>query len=70
MLPVSGELDDPKSVMPMTVRCVFIYGPDKKLKLSLTYPATCGRNFHEILRVLESCQITLDKKMATPANWK
>jgi len=62
------ELD--KSGMPLTARCVFIIGPDKKLKLSLLYPATTGRNFDEILRVVDSLQLTAHKKVATPANWK
>ncbi len=54
MLPITGELDDPKSGMPMTVRTVFLFGPGKKLKMTLTYPASCGRNFNEILRVIDS----------------
>jgi alkyl hydroperoxide reductase subunit AhpC len=53
-----------------TVRSVFIIGPDKKIKLMLTYPMTTGRNFDEILRVLDSMQLTLKHKVATPANWK
>ncbi|XP_002127186.2 peroxiredoxin-6-like [Ciona intestinalis] len=56
--------------MPLTARCVFIIGPDKKLKLSLLYPATTGRNFNEIIRVIDSLQLTATKKVATPANWK
>lgn len=52
-----------------TVRSVFIIGPDKKIKLSLTYPMTTGRNFNEILRALDSIQLTADHKVATPANW-
>ncbi len=54
----------------MCVRQVFIIGPDKKLKLSLLYPATTGRNFDEILRVVDSLQITAEKQVATPADWK
>ncbi len=54
----------------MTVRSVFIIGPDKKLKLSLTYPPSTGRNFDEIVRVLDSLQLTANKGLATPANWK
>jgi len=53
-----------------TVRKLFIVGPDKKVKLSLTYPMTTGRNFHEVLRVLDSIQLTANHKVATPANWK
>jgi alkyl hydroperoxide reductase subunit AhpC len=53
-----------------TVRSVFIIGPDKKIKLMLTYPMTTGRNFDEILRVLDSMQMTAKHKVATPANWK
>jgi alkyl hydroperoxide reductase subunit AhpC len=53
-----------------TVRSVFIIGPDKKIKLMLTYPMTTGRNFDEILRVLDSMQLTQTHKVATPVNWK
>ncbi len=53
-----------------TVRSVFLIGPDKKIKLSLTYPMSTGRNFDEILRVLDSCQLTAKHKVATPVNWK
>ena len=53
-----------------TVRSVFVIGPDKKIKLMLTYPMTTGRNFDEILRVLESMQLTAQHKVATPVNWK
>ena len=52
-----------------TVRKLFIIGPDKKVKLTLTYPMTTGRNFHEVLRVLDSIQLTANHKVATPANW-
>ncbi len=53
-----------------TARSVFIIGPDKKIKAMLTYPMSTGRNFDEILRLLDSCQLTASQKVATPANWK
>ena len=53
-----------------TARSVFIIGPDKRIKLSLTYPMTTGRNFPELLRVLDSCQLTAKEQVATPANWQ
>src|SRR6185503_16985524 len=53
-----------------TVRSVFVIGPDKKIKLMLTYPMTTGRNFDEILRVLDSMQLTAKHQVATPAQWK
>ena len=53
-----------------TVRTVFLVGPDKKIKLMLTYPMTTGRNFDEILRVIDSLQLTAKNKVATPVNWK
>jgi alkyl hydroperoxide reductase subunit AhpC len=52
-----------------TARSVFIIGPDKKIKATLTYPMTTGRNFAEILRLLDSCQLTANQQVATPANW-
>jgi len=60
----------PAATDTMTVRSVFIIGPDKKVKLSLTYPASTGRNFDEILRVIDSLQLTAKYKVATPVNWK
>ncbi len=60
----------PNALDNMTVRSVFIIGPDKKLKLSLTYPASTGRNFQEILRVVDSLQLTANYQVATPANWE
>jgi alkyl hydroperoxide reductase subunit AhpC len=53
-----------------TVRSVFVIGPDKKIKLTITYPASTGRNFIEILRVIDSLQLTANHKVATPANWR
>jgi alkyl hydroperoxide reductase subunit AhpC len=60
----------PNALNTLTVRSVFIINPDKKLVLTLTYPASTGRNFNEILRVLDSLQLTAYKKVATPVNWK
>ena len=54
----------------LTVRSVFVVGPDKKVKLTITYPASTGRNFDEILRVIDSLQLTANHKVATPADWK
>ncbi len=60
----------PKANDTLTVRSVFVIGPDKKIKLTLTYPASAGRNFDEVLRVIDSLQLTAKHKLATPANWK
>lgn len=60
----------PNASETFTVRSLFIIGPDKKLKLSLTYPASTGRNFHEVIRVIDSLQMTAKHSVATPANWK
>jgi alkyl hydroperoxide reductase subunit AhpC len=72
MLPASeaGTSEGRTAATNATVRTVFIIGPDKKIKLTLTYPMTTGRNFDEILRVLESIQLTTKHKVATPVNWK
>lgn len=78
--PIIGDVDrrvammydmiHPNALDNLTVRSVFIIGPDKKLKLTLTYPASTGRNFDEILRVVESLQLTAKYSVATPADWK
>ncbi len=60
----------PNADTTATVRSVFVIGPDKKIKLTLTYPASTGRNFLEILRVIDSLQLTSQHKLATPADWK
>ncbi|WP_102110411.1 peroxiredoxin [Oceaniglobus roseus] len=72
MLPAeaSGEPGKRTPADNQTVRTVFIIGPDKKVKLSLTYPMTTGRNFDEILRALDSIRLTAQHKVATPAGWK
>ena len=60
----------PNADNTFTVRSVFVIGPDKKVRLTLTYPASTGRNFDEILRVIDSLQLTENYKVATPANWR
>jgi alkyl hydroperoxide reductase subunit AhpC len=71
MLPadVSGDPEARTPADNQTVRNVFVIGPDKKVKLVLVYPMTTGRNFDEVLRVIDSLQLTADHKVATPANW-
>ena len=72
MLP-AGTSGDPKARTPadnQTVRNVFVIGPDKKVKLILVYPMTTGRNFDEVLRVIDSLQLTATHRVATPANWR
>ena len=72
MLPAdeAGTSEGRTAATNATVRSVFIIGPDKKIKLMLTYPMTTGRNFDEILRVLDSMQLTAAHKVATPVNWR
>ena len=72
MLPADepGSSEGRNAVTNQAVRSVFIVGPDKKIKLNLTYPMTTGRNFYEILRVLDSMQLTAEHRVATPVNWK
>jgi alkyl hydroperoxide reductase subunit AhpC len=71
MLPADepGTSEGRTAATNQTVRTVFIIGPDKKIKLHLTYPMSTGRNFHEILRVLDSLQLTAAHKVSTPVNW-
>jgi len=64
------DMIHPNANENFTVRSVFIIGPDKKIKLMLTYPASTGRNFDELLRVIDSLQLTANYSVATPANWK
>jgi thioredoxin-dependent peroxiredoxin len=64
------DMIHPNASEKTTVRSVFIIGPDKKIKLTLTYPASTGRNFNEILRVIDSLQLTAYHSVATPANWE
>jgi alkyl hydroperoxide reductase subunit AhpC len=64
------DMIHPNANDTLTVRSVFVVGPDKKVKLTLTYPASTGRNFDEILRVIDSLQLTANYSVATPVNWK
>ncbi|HKY06436.1 MAG TPA: peroxiredoxin [Blastocatellia bacterium] len=64
------DMIHPNANDTLTVRSVFVIGPDKKVKLTLTYPASTGRNFDEILRVIDSLQLTSNYSVATPVNWK
>ena len=72
MLPaeIGGEAKDRTAADNQTVRNVFVIGPDKKVKLVLVYPMTTGRNFDEVLRVIDSLQLTATHKVSTPVNWK
>jgi alkyl hydroperoxide reductase subunit AhpC len=72
MLPAdtAGTSEGRTAADNQTVRSVFVVGPDKKIKLSISYPMTTGRNFHEVLRVIDSLQLTAGHKVATPANWE
>jgi thioredoxin-dependent peroxiredoxin len=72
MLPASADGDATKRTPAdnQTVRNVFVIGPDRKIKLILVYPMTTGRNFDEVLRVIDSLQLTARHKVATPVNWK
>jgi alkyl hydroperoxide reductase subunit AhpC len=70
MLPAEAVPGKRTAADNATVRTVFMIGPDKKIKLMLFYPMTTGRNFDEVLRVLDSMQLTAKHKVATPANWK
>ena len=67
---VSGDPADRTATLNQTVRNVFVIGPDKKVKLILVYPMTTGRNFDEVLRVIDSLQLTAKHKVATPAQWQ
>ncbi len=64
------DMIHPEASETFTVRSVFVIGPDKKVKLTITYPASTGRNFDEILRVIDSLQLTSDHSVATPVDWK
>jgi alkyl hydroperoxide reductase subunit AhpC len=67
---VSGDPADRTAALNQTVRNVFVIGPDKKIKLILIYPMTTGRNFDEVLRVIDSLQLTATHKVSTPAQWQ
>ena len=72
MLPADepGSSEGRTAATNATVRCVFVIGPDKRIKMTMTYPMTSGRNFDEILRVVDSIQLTATHKVATPVNWQ
>jgi thioredoxin-dependent peroxiredoxin len=64
------DMIHPNASATATVRSLFVIGPDKNIKLTITYPASTGRNFHEVLRVIDSLQLTSKHSLATPANWQ
>jgi len=66
----TGEAKARTAADNATIRSVFVIGPDKRVKLTMTYPMSTGRNFDEVLRVLDSCQLTSDFQVATPVNWR
>ena len=66
----AGSCEGRTAATNQTVRTVFVIGPDKKIKLMIMYPMTTGRNFHEVLRVIDSLQLTANHKVATPVNWE
>lgn len=66
----TGDAKERTAADNQTIRSVFVIGPDKKIKAMVSYPMSTGRNFDEILRVLDSCQLTAEHKVATPVNWK
>ena len=72
MLPAdAGDTSDGRTPADnATARSVFVIGPDKKIKATLTYPMSTGRNFAELLRLVDSCQLTAERQLATPANWE
>ena len=72
MLPAEteGTCEGRTAATNQTVRTVFVIGPDKRIKLMIAYPMTTGRNFHEVLRVIDSLQLTANRKVATPVNWE
>jgi thioredoxin-dependent peroxiredoxin len=70
MLPANETPGKRSAVENQTVRSVFVIGPDKKVKAMLVYPMTCGRNFDEVLRLLDSVQLSAKHTVATPVNWK
>src|SRR6201993_4611665 len=70
MLPASEQPGKRTAADNQTVRSVFVIGPDKKVKAMLVYPMSTGRNFDEVLRLLDSCQLTTKHSVATPVNWK